>query len=303
MGTWLHYQLFGLEIRSEIELPELTPLAHRDVASVEIRRGPVSGFGEAASAGPTGVEIAEHEFLLRVEGIAAYRASRGQTITVDAAPGATPAAVRAYLLSSVIGTLCHQRRLLPLHACTVEIDGRCVAFAGDSGAGKSTLAAYFHARGYRILGDDLCVLTLPEAGPPLAWPGLPRIKLWRDSLDALGHEPVDPVIAGMDKYHVQWSAAAEHDPLPLSRLYIIDAEVHAATEVSRLGGRLAMNALLANTYRPHLLAQMGRLHEQFERCLRLVPQLPVFAVARRRSFEAFAEEMAMLEDHVRLLRP
>ena len=52
-----------------------------------------------------------------------------------------------------------------------------VAFLGDSGFGKSSLAAYLLSAGDRLVTDDL--LLLQESEGFLAYPGPPRIKLFR----------------------------------------------------------------------------------------------------------------------------
>jgi hypothetical protein len=51
---------------------------------------------------------------------------------------------------------------LCLHASAVEVDGRCVAFAGSSGRGKTTLAALACAAGYPLFGDDLLRVRLDD---------------------------------------------------------------------------------------------------------------------------------------------
>ena len=76
----------------------------------------------------------------------------------------------------------HQRSLLPLHANAMVVEGRAIGFMGHPGAGKSTLAAWFHDRGFDVLADDVCVVTPGPDGRPLAHPGIPRLRLWREAL-------------------------------------------------------------------------------------------------------------------------
>ena len=61
------------------------------------------------------------------------------------------------LLVSVLLAL---RGEFALHASTVEVDGRAVAFIGESGMGKSTLAAMACATGAKLVTDDLLRLDL-----------------------------------------------------------------------------------------------------------------------------------------------
>jgi hypothetical protein len=70
----------------------------------------------------------------------------------------TPAAV----------SMAHRDRL-PLHAGSVDVDGRGVVLAATGSYGKTTLAGAFHAAGYRLLADDLtCLAADPE---PVIMPG------------------------------------------------------------------------------------------------------------------------------------
>ena len=93
-----------------------------------------------------------------------------------------------YLLGSARGALLHQRGLLPLHANAVVLAGRAIAFCGHSGAGKSTIAAWFHDRGDPILADDICAVDGAATGEIIAYPGVPRLRLWRDALEKGGRE-------------------------------------------------------------------------------------------------------------------
>ena len=99
--------------------------------------------------------------------------------------------MRLYLLGSAMGMLLHQRGLFRSTPMPSRSTARRFAFMGHSGAGKSTLAAWFHDEGYRILADDVSVIGFGEGGQPTVRPGLPRLRLWRDALDATGRDPGD----------------------------------------------------------------------------------------------------------------
>jgi hypothetical protein len=71
-----------------------------------------------------------------------------------------------------------------LHATAVVIQGEAIGFMGDARAGKSSLAAHFVAKGYPLLTDDLMVLDF-HGERILAQPGLPRLKLFGDSMEML----------------------------------------------------------------------------------------------------------------------
>ena len=162
------YKVYGLSVRSELELPELHDDERPGDADVDIRVGtvPFAG-GEGLSLGPDGA-------VLRINGIATYLMRAGREIIVHSSPGAADRNVRLYLLGSAMGILLHQKGLLPLHANAIEIDGRAAAFMGETGAGKSTLAAWLHDAGHRVIADDVCVLRFDEErGRVGVQPGMP----------------------------------------------------------------------------------------------------------------------------------
>ena len=298
------YFVCGLRLRSELPLPELAPatVPNGEAPMVEIRLGDAGpAISHPHHVGPT-FEAAADDYLLNVRGVGRYRVRNGAEVIVEPAAASSAGDLRLFLLGTAFGALCHQRRLVPLHASAIVVDGRCIAFAGRSRAGKSTLAAHFDGQGYPILADDVCVLSVAAAGPPMAWPGVPRIKLWRDALAALGRELEDlaTVRSGLQKYNVPFRGQAIAAALPLARLYVLrEARLPAQEAIERLTGAAAFDEFLNHTYRRHLLAPMGCAEAHFAHCAALVKHVPVFSVGRRWGFERFADEAEKIERHFR----
>ena len=69
-----------------------------------------------------------------------------------------------------------------LHASAVRVNGRAVLFCGSSGAGKSTLAAALAQRGYPLVTDDVCTLSIGEAGAPVVYPDGRQLKFWAQAI-------------------------------------------------------------------------------------------------------------------------
>jgi hypothetical protein len=294
------YSVFGLVIASDIELAELEPAAAGAEPDALVRRGAVA----APEAGP-GYSAAGDATLLTVPRVARYLISGGREIVVDPDPGASERNVRLFLLGSAFGALLHQRGLLPLHANAIEIEGRAFAFCGHSGAGKSTMAAWFHDRGHRILADDVCVIGFDEGGRALAYPGIPRLRLWREALEASGRE-ADAFARSfddVDKYDVPTEREAPLRPLPLGAVYLLrKAEEDAApAEVKRLAGVDAVETLVSNTYRGAYLKTIGRTGEHLSACLRIARAVPLFLAERTWGFDCFEAQARRLEAHARSL--
>lgn len=287
------YAALGLVIASAVPLPELAPLEGDGPADLEIRR-------EAVGPPPPGRGhlYAEGDAACLNAVVGRFRVRGGCEIAVDARPGAAARDVRAFLTGPVLGIVCHQRGWLPLHASAIVVAGRAIAFAGPSGAGKSTLAAHFQARGHAALCDDLCVIDLAD-GAPRVLPGLPRLKLWPDAVERLGHTPVEIDRAGgPEKHHLRLPTSPADRRVTLERVYVLGPlGEEAAFEIIPLTGIAAVDALMANIFRSQYLAPMGRVGQAFAQTVGLAKRAPVFAVSRSGDLRAFEREVEQIERH------
>ena len=303
-GLCLVYRVFGLIVRSEVPLPELLPAPEGAEADVVITLGRLPAIeGEIRE----NFAATEAGGVLNVAGAGRYLIRGGREILVEPDPAGSERHLRLYLLGSAFGAILHQRNLLPLHSNAVELGGRAVAFLGASGAGKSTMAAWFHDRGHNVLADDVCVVTFPSAGPPLAHPGIPRLRLWRDALETSGRNPADHEHAfdDADKYNVRTRETDRSKPLPLSAIYLLDAPNSGAniTAITRLAGVEAVETLAANTYRGGYIAMLGGTQRHIFQCLELARRVPIFKLSRVWGFDAFDEQVRLLERHANEVAP
>jgi hypothetical protein len=293
------YSCFSFRLASDIRLDELHEATLGDPRPlVRIRRGAVPQRLRGGGRSFDGLQVAADDALLTLPGVARFLIRGGQEIVVDPHPGVTERTLRLFLLGSVLGILCHQRGLLPLHANAVVASGRAFAFAGESGAGKSTLAAEFEKRGYRLLADDVCMVDFDERGAALAWPGIPRLKLWADAAVRFGHDcsGLDRVLDDAPKFQVPSIAHADCGPVPLRRLYLLSRTAEGVEGgIERLRGHRAMAAIMAHTYRGFCLGPLGLGARHFRHCAELLDSVPVYTAARRWGFDCFEQEVDRLE--------
>ena len=291
------YALFGLRICSALPLPEMPHApGGGGAADVDVRLGPVD-----VPAGPGGYAPAPGGTVLTIENVGRFLIRDGREVTIDPAPGASERNLRLFLLGSAFGAVLHQRGLMPLHANAVVIDGRAFAFCGHSGAGKSTMAAWFHDRGHPILADDVCVVGFDADTVPLAYPGVPRLRLWRQALEESGRfvDDYERSFDALDKYDVPISSEDRTDPVPLAAVYLLaKAEEDAkAGTIHRLAGIDAVETLVSNTYRGAYLASIGGTGPHLAACVRIARSVPIFRAERRWGFDAFDAEAGRLHDH------
>lgn len=103
-----------------------------------------------------------------------------------------------------------ERRLLLLHAATVERDGRALILTGESGSGKSTLSALLAHAGWRFMGDEFALID-PATGLALPFPR--PVSLKNEGIAALARHDArfGPLLTGTPKgtiRHFAPSAAA-----------------------------------------------------------------------------------------------
>lgn len=292
------YRLFGLSVLSEIPLPELVAETGGGPADVRIRLGTIADRPDAEA----GLHIDGDHALLVIPPAGRFLTRAGLEMLVEPGEGVSPRNLRLYLLGSAFGAILHQRGLLPLHANAVVVEGRAIGFMGHPGAGKSTLAAWFHDRGFDVLADDVCVVTPGPDGAPLAHPGIPRLRLWREALEAGGRDAsaYERSFDDMDKYTVPTDLERTLPAVPLSHLYLLEKAEDEASIV-RLEGSSAVEAMIANTYRGAYVRPMGLTRQHLLACVELARTVPVFRARRRWGFDGFDVEGAALEAHARQL--
>jgi hypothetical protein len=293
--------VFGIRFDSDLSLPELAvPRDDSTRPDVRVRLDEVGTAAVGAIQLRPGVHVAPNDFLMDVPHVARYRVRDGVEIIVEPAPRASMPDVRLHLLGSALGVLCYQRGLQPLHANAIEVGGCCIAFAGPSGAGKSTLAAHLSEAGYRVLCDDLCVLSFAGAEGILVWPGLARFKLWKDSLLQLrrGVQGLERVTGEREKYFLPNDRAGSDAALPLRRLYVLErAEEGESSEIRRLTSAAALEAFVSNVYRPRLVDPLGKRRAVYLSGFAVTQQVAVYSWRRRWGYEVLAQDIDMLTRH------
>jgi len=187
----INYGLFGYGLRSELRLPEL--LEHPEAIPKWSIRALRPGSLDRSSAILLREEIAppctirlhrtpsgywlEHlctgDYLISAD---------GTQIEFQASPSAHPEAVRCDLLGRVMALALHVGGYLCLHGSATALKRGVVGFVAPKGYGKSTLASALVREGGRLVSDDL--LVIEPGRPPMALPGVPRLRLRGDSFES-----------------------------------------------------------------------------------------------------------------------
>ncbi|MEO7787153.1 MAG: hypothetical protein ABIR77_04930 [Sphingomicrobium sp.] len=295
-----HYHLFGLKLASSLPLPELACGSGPADVTIQLARG------SFASGDATGwLDGGGERVTLFLEDMR-FTVDSGCRIEIVAPPGRAENDIRVWLLGTVMATLLHQRGYFTLHANAVQLpSGGAAAFSGPSGTGKSTMAALLDRAGLRVLGDDLCAVRTDNERA-LVHPGIPRLKLWADTLALFDRsaDDLERVASDLLKYHVPLVGGAEPgllDPLPLERLYLLDrAERDDEPLIQRLSGAAAAGAVLDNAFRWGIGQSVagGGSRTQFDQALAIARHVAVFRLARRWGVDQLFDEGAAIVAHL-----
>ena len=293
------YAYGPFSLRSDIPLPEL-PISSSDGILVTIRLGRVPDVIDQPTFSNPAFTASSTELLMRIAGVASYYVQGGCNVIVQAAEGGSELDIRGYLLGTAFAVLCHQRRLLPLHACAVRMGKGTVAFLGDSGAGKSTLAAFLVERGFPLVADDVCLLD-PDADPSArVIPVAPWLKLWRTSLDALGRgdDGLSRTFNDEEKFRVPVGGVnqAEEKRLALYALVILKRNVESGSLPQLVSVRAAQSVVesMRFTYQQYLLEWLGLQEDHFRRTSMAIAGAKVFIFDRPWGFQELENVLGVL---------
>ena len=163
------YHSFGLNIASDIALPELESLGKfNSQIDVTIEKRDLSEKWNLINESRKYVYCVEdNSVMFEVPNLAIFSIEEGHTIYFSPTAHLDENKIRLYLLGSCMGILLMQRRILPLHGSAIAIDGKAYVFIGERGAGKSTIASSFMKNDYQLLTDDVIAVSLLDGEKPL----------------------------------------------------------------------------------------------------------------------------------------
>jgi hypothetical protein len=292
------YTAYGLGIHSTLLLPELVSEPRK--ADVVFRLGKVDAPDLARLDETRSFKATPEEAYYRLEGVGKFRVCGGREVVIEPSPNAEERTVRLCLLGPIVALILHQRGRLVLHASTVDIAGNAVSFLGGQGWGKSTLAAAFHVRGHVMLADDVTAIQMNSTGA-MAVPSYPQLKLWPNSIIALGHTPEELPVLHPDftKRALRITSGFPVAPSPLKRIYVIASGPRL--EVEFLPPQQAFIELIRHAYAArfgnHLLEATG-IAKHFKQCARLAQNTSVFLFRRPALLSALDEHVRLLMDDI-----
>jgi len=301
-----HYHVYGLNLESELELPELVP-ARDQAVDFSISLGAVPKMLPDSRGYGAWAEYVDTRCLFRIKNVGRFLIEEGRSITVEpcgpteTSHGAAVAMpdVRLYLLGSALAALLHQRGLLPLHVSAVLADGGVWAFTGPSGAGKSTVAGWLsQSEGLPLVSDDVSVVSVRDGSIRL-FPGPRKLKLWDDAIEFLNLEKCRLIqdLRNTPKFQLYLTDNLPERQFGLAGLIMLEraepgerAALIPVTGIDRFG--CCCKAVYRHYMAPWFRSRAGYVQDVFQ----LAESIQVFRLRRPWSLEQMSQEVNPLKE-------
>ena len=269
-----HYHAFGLNIATDLTIPEF--LALKDSTPIDI----IIQAGFAADLKPCEQQENYQRLVINIPSVVRILIETGTRITYEQSPTCDHDHLRLFLLGSAMGALLQQRGHIVLHGNAVSQDGiNATIFVGHSGAGKSTLAAWHYQQKARVLADDVSAIFFDGSGTPYVIPSYPQIKLWQSSADLLNipTEDLRKLRQGEAKFALPIIDRFHPTPLVVTRIVEINPKLSTNTTYHGLG---KLTLLKTHSYRYPFLRRMQLTDTYHKSLLQLAKHISVSTTNR-----------------------
>lgn len=274
------YQLYGLSIASEFELP-LLPIGSTEQIDMTISLTPQI---ETTLTNPkllNAYQIDKDRNVLFTGPFGWLLVKDGRSIQVRLNSEAQQALAVQYILGSGMAIILYQRETLVIHASAVCKDGAATLFVGKSGLGKSATAALLQTAGYKLLSDDLSVITFKD-GMPWVHPGYPNQKIATDiltDLKILVTNDKKTTADGRDKYF-HHASAFSNKSVPVKYIYnLLKSDIDHPL-VSQESELRKFHHLYRNSFRFKLIRCLGFSQKHLSLCQELFKKTAVSFLLR-----------------------
>ncbi|KJE35837.1 hypothetical protein UF64_06910 [Thalassospira sp. HJ] len=294
------YIVFDLVIKSDIYLPELTLYDGGREPDVEISISRLYDMPDDAKR--VKKYIWHHGDVVHISWprLGEFQVIDGRHVLMDLKSGVEMSRVRTMLLGTVISVVLYLKQMLVVHASATLVGDKVAFFVGPSGVGKSTMVAYLQTLGFETICDDLCVFRVTENGRVILKEGIPRVKLWTDSLEFVGtsREGLLQDSYRRDKFHDVIETIGDIDVTEGNRFYLITPEDEGDFRCQPLDKLASMIEIQKNLYQPksakHFLGHQFALNA----VANLLRKNSVFEIYRPTTFARTTEKHRKLIDIV-----
>lgn len=299
------YQIYGLRIDSDIEIPEALErtdcLADCDV-TVHIAGMPKDVEAKKQADGEAGARMfyKEDALYFRIPEVAEYFV-QAAVIIVNPASDASGQSVRTFLLGSAMGFCMVLRNMVVLHGGAIESEGRGIIITGESGAGKSTVVNALRMRGAGFIADDVCAIE-SNSGKTHINLAYPQQKICRDAAVNMGYDLSQLIYINeeRDKFAVRLDKGYLKDGYDFHYLFELKITDNDKLTFTRIEGHEKLFTIIRNIYRGDSAFDMWSMPPQYmKQCLDIASGIQVYRIERPRNVDTLEEIVSDIQTQIR----
>lgn len=294
-----NYYVYGLKIKSEIEIEEFVKLDNiNDEDVVSISYGIMSDEIKEGIREGKRIELNDNKIWFHINDIATYCVSNGNKVEVELCDNSDMKLMKIYVMCSCLGFIMLQKKMVAIHGGVIEIDNKAVIFTGDRGAGKSTLTTALREKGYKFISDDVAGIKIDKV--PYVMPGFPYQKLCESAMDKFGYDKekntsfmsdkeVKYVVPALDEFVYEG-----RELVSIVKLTVGDVE---EVTIEELRGSEKLNNIIENIYRGEYIKHLGKMDPiYFKQCVDIAKNINFYVVTRPKDKFTVDKQIELIED-------
>lgn len=300
MGNLYFYNVYGLNIKSDIQLNEFVEIDECDTIDINIKSWEppeelIPKFTDKCT-----YLTARNKILFDIQNIGTYEICNGNEIHYKAHNYADPYYLRIFITCSCIGFAMIQRGKLSIHGGTAVIDDKAVIITGDKGSGKSSLTTALRKKGYKFISDDVPAIDFKDK--VVVNPGFPYQKLCEDTAINMGYN--------LDKYFSFMSDTQRKYVIPVKDDFIdTDTQLGAIFQLAKgdvdkvcieeIKSSEKISNIINNIYRIEFIELLGGLNPLlFKKCVRLAQSVKFYKITRPQQGFTVNEQIKLIENEI-----
>lgn len=295
-----YYKVYGLNIESEILVPELTFLDDKIEKNIDVKiyyKTMPDDIKQKVHEGKKAFYNSQYVWF-HIDNVGTYLIENGDTVTIDLCENPDLNILKVYILGSVLGIILLQRNTVAIHGGSIVINNKGCIFTGDKGAGKSTLTTALRQRGYDFVSDDVGAIELSDI--PMINPGFGYQKLCEDAMTKLGYDSskYTPFRSDMNiKYIVPALDNFVSEKVPFKALFEIEQGDTQKVEVVEVTGNEKLQNIIKNVFRIEVLMYSGGISgEYFKKCIEIAKHIKFYKITRPKNQFTVNEQIDIIEN-------
>lgn len=295
-----YYKVYGLNIESEIIVPELTVLEYKEENNIDVKISYGIVKKEIKNLIDNGVLSAysRQNVWFHIPGVGTYHIYNGDTVIIEPSEVYDKQLLKVYIIGSVLGIILFQKDIVAIHGGSICINNKGCVFTGEKGAGKSTLTTALRKKGYSFISDDVGTIN-SEKNKII--PGFGYQKLCEDTMSKFGYDisKYTPFRGdlGIPKYIVPAIDSFINYEADLKYIFELEISDISQVQIVELKGNEKLQRIIKNIFRIEILIRCGGMNtDYFRKCLSIAKDVKFYKILRPKYGFTVSEQINLIEN-------